>query len=65
MTFDTEIPCISTLTFVRSPSKSDLLSKRQYVDPESIAMGNELVLKSTPSGKILTKDDAFALITNG
>jgi hypothetical protein len=59
MPFDSNMPCILTLTFVKSPSKSDLLSDRQYVDPESIAMGNKSVSKSTPSGNTLTKDDAY------
>jgi hypothetical protein len=51
------------LNFVKSTSKSDLLPDKQYVDPKSIAMGNESVSKSTPSGMTLTKDAASALIT--
>jgi hypothetical protein len=35
------------------------------VDPESIAMGKESVSNSTPSGKMLSKDDAFELIITG
>jgi hypothetical protein len=60
--FDSEIPCILTWTFMRCPSKSDHLFKRQYVVPESIAMGKEFVSTLTPSGKTPTDDEALVLI---
>jgi hypothetical protein len=65
MPFDSNMPCILTLTFIKSPLKSNLLSERQYVDPESISMGNESVSKSTPLGNALTKEDALALTIRG
>jgi hypothetical protein len=55
MPFDSDMPCILTLTFVKSPSKSDLLSERQYVEPESVS----------PSGNALTNYEALALIIMG
>jgi hypothetical protein len=59
-------PKLATVTTVyKSPSKSDLLSETQYAEPESIAMGNELVSKSTPSGNALTNEDALALMIIG
>jgi hypothetical protein len=54
--FTSNVPCILTLTFVKS------LSGRQYVEPESIAVRNKSVSKSTPSGNALTKEDALALM---
>jgi hypothetical protein len=60
--FASVIPCILTFTLVSAPSKSDLLLDKE---PESMAIGKESVSKDTPSGNVLTGEDALALIING
>jgi hypothetical protein len=60
--FDSAIPCVFRLTRVISPSKSNCLLDRQYVEQESIVIGNASVSNATPSRNTLVNEEALALI---